>query len=341
MNFHCSATKRIYDELICHTLTNGWHLYLDRGWKRIDNYFHKGISTSWCKIYIEPEIKIETNKLRDFPIFYDKENVSNFKVLPGSAPVDCVIKISNHVDISYQENFYPRITYERQTFKECQDLLYDALIENIGTFTSANNKKVLIPNQGGMDTLTVRSVFDFLGSPYELFDMPSSAPKRSTLNRNLIKNNWGFEQIQETDGAVIVTGFYGDEWILRNPYYVHCILSPRGIDICAEFDKSANCYMKEYFENYRAKCSSAVNFEVEELLKIICNDFQIWHLHDTTIFSPLKHISLLTLLSADTDTVLGQVTNAELSKSIIEKCNSKLLDRIDLVKNHNDPIYFT
>ena len=101
-----------------------------------------------------------------------------------------------------------------------------------------------------------------------------------------------------------------------------------------------NPYMKEYFENYRKKCSANSILSTEELITQICNDFQIWHLNKTYFFSPLKHISLLTLLSADTETLLGQVTDAKLSKAIIEKCNPKLLDLIDPLKNQNDPVWF-
>jgi hypothetical protein len=80
--------------------------------------------------------------------------------------------------------------------------------------------------------------------------------------------------------------------------------------------------------------------DVETLITQICNDFQIWHINKTYFLSPLKHISLLTLLSADTQTVIDQVTDAKLSKAIIEKCNPKLLDLIDPLKNQHDPNYF-
>lgn len=342
MNFYCCSIKdnKTFGDLESHQLPNKWTLYLDRGWTKIDNYFYKGFSTSWCKIYVEPVIRIETNKLRDFPIYHNKFEVCNFKPLENIVPVDGIVEIEQEVKVTYQKNFYPRITRERQTFKECHDILYDAVIENVGTFASSNKKTVLMPEQGGIDTLTVRSVFDFLGVPYKTFDMPAHAPSLSNMAKTLSESHWGFKQVQESDQSVIATGFYGDEWILRNPYYVHAILSDRDLDICEEFDKLENCYMKQYFENYRSKCNSKTSKTIDQLITEICNDFQIWHVHETSFLSPLKHITLLTLLSADTQTVLGQVTNADLSKSIIEKCNPTLLDRIDPVKNIKDPAYF-
>ena len=197
-----------------------------------------------------------------------------------------------------------------------------------------------MPAQGGIDTITVRSVFDYLGVAYKVFDLPNQKPEMSKIGMELAKNHWGFQQIQEQTDSVIVTGFYGDEWILRNPYYAHAILSERGIDITDAFDNTKNCYMKKYFENYRKKCAIPSDMSIGTLITQICNDFQIWHLNDTYFLTPLKHTSLLTLLSADTQTVIDQVTDAKLSKSIIEKCNPRLMDLIDPLKNQHDPDWF-
>mgnify|MGYP001212301451 FL=1 len=342
MNFVCTKTdiRSPYFDLTQHKSANGWYIYLDHGWTKNDNYFYKGFSSSWCKIYFDPVIRIETNKLRDFPIYYDNDSVTNFQKLEHLVPVDGIIQIDKEIKIDYIQNFYPRITREYQTFKECFDLLYDAVIENVGIFSANNKKTIYMPSQGGIDTLTVRSVFDFLNVKYETFDLPKDPPPMSKLGAELAKSNWGFQQIEEQDNTVIVTGFYGDEWILRNPYYAHVILSDRGVDITEKFDSIENCYMKQYFENYRIKCAKPSGIDLETLITQICNDFQIWHINKTYFLSPLKHISLLTLLSADTQTVIDQVTDAKLSKAIIEKCNPKLLDLIDLSKNQHDPVWF-
>jgi hypothetical protein len=140
--------------------------------------------------------------------------------------------------------------------------------------------------------------------------------------------------------SIIVTGFYGDEWILRNPYYVHILLSNRGLNIIDIFDNIENCYMKQYFENYRKKCSEKHNITTNQIRTQICNDFQIWHLNNTYFYSPLKGRDLLNLLNANNETIIGQVTDAKLSKSVIEKCNSDLLKNLDSIKNQTDPPYF-
>ena len=272
MNFACTQTDTGYRyfDLEEHKIDNGWFLYLDKGWTRTENYFYKGYSSSYCKIYVDPVVRIETNKLRDFPIYYNDTEVSNFRKLDNIVPVDGVVEIDRDIKIEYQQGFYPRVATKPISFKNCHDILYDALIENVGTFASMNKRPVYIPVQGGIDTLTVRSVFDFLGVDYQTFDLPEETPVTSSLQAELSKNHWGFTQVVEKENAVIVTGFYGDEWILRNPYYVHAVLSLRDIDIVEQFDKIGDCYMKRWWmDHYRDKCLTEVTTSIETLISQI------------------------------------------------------------------------
>lgn len=342
MNFSCTKTdiRSPYFGLTRYETKTGWFLYLDKGWIKTENYYYKGLHSSWCKIYIDPVIRIETNKFRDFPIYHNDTEVSNFKKMDNVVPVDGCVEIDKDIKIDYQQFFYQRIGMEKLSFNDCHNTLLEALTENVSTFASSNTRPVYMPVQRGIDTLTVRSVFDFLGVEYQTFDLPKEAPVPSLLRSELSKNHWGFTQVVEKDQGVLVTGFYGDEWILRNPYYVHILLSSRGINLTAEFDSRQSCYMKKYFEHYREKCGHETNITIEQLITQMCNDFQIWHLNDTRYFSPLKHESLIHLLNADDQTVLDQVTDAKLSRSIIEKCNPNLLELIDDTKNQHDPYYF-
>ena len=342
MNFLCSDKIQDLSELnfTTHQATNGWYIHIDKGWTRTDNYFFKGFETSWCKIHFDPTIKIETNTLRDFPIYYNKDSVTNCRHGETTVPVDGVVEITDKIKINYTPNFYPATSTATLSFQECHNILFDCIVENVESFAKNNGEEVFVPAQGGIDTLTVRSVFDYLGLSYSLFDLPATKPKASNLKSELIAKYWGFSQVAEMPKSVLVTGFYGDEWILRNPYYVHLLLSERNIDLVEVFDSTKDCYMKQYFENYRAKCKTNNQITKKELASQICNDFQIWHINDTKFFSPLKHIKLLQLLSADNQTIIGQVTDAKLSKSIIAKCNPSLLKLLDSKKNIKDPNYF-
>jgi hypothetical protein len=341
MNFYFSRSKQVENFYGLHEhRSEDNYIYLDDGWTQKDDYFFKGISSSWCKIYFGHSLRIETNKLRDFPIYHNNKDVSNFVVMDQNVPVNGMVSFNDSVHITYDGGFYPRLPNDVLTFKECKDLLYDAVIENVGTFAANNTKKILMPDQNGIDTLTVRSVFDHLGVGYKLFRLNNEKPSLTQLGTKLAEDHWGFAQIREDDGCVVVGGYYGDEWGLRNPYYVNALLSNRGVSLIDCFDATGDCYMKKYFEKYRTKCENQTALSREQVMSQICNDFQIWHLHGTTFLSPLKHYSLLSLLSADTDTIISQVTDAKLSKAIIQDCNPTLLVEIDVHKNQDDPSWF-
>jgi hypothetical protein len=340
MNFYCSTEEKTNSFGLYEHKIDGNYIYLDQGWSREDDYFFKGISSSWCKIWFNGPIRIETNKFRDFPIYHDGAGLSNFNKLEHVVPADGIPSIDRgKVEISYIEGFYPKIPNDQLSFKDCKDILYDAVIENVGTFAANNKKEIMMPDQNGVDTLLVRSAFDYIGVDYKLFSF-DRRPKLSSLGNHLAESLWGFTQVPEYNDTVVVSGFYGDEWILRNPYYVHLLLSTRGISITDKFDSMEDCYMKKYFETYRNKCSVPSDKSREELLTQICNDFQIWHLNDTMFLSPLKHETLLTLLAADSETIVSQVTNATLSKAIIQSLNPNLLDKLDTHKNQHDPDFF-
>jgi hypothetical protein len=345
MNFHCSKTDAKYSKS-CNLKTfktkSGWYLSLDKDWSINGNHAFKGDVLSWCKISYETGLSITTNELRDFPIYYDEDCVTNIERRTNLLPTDGQLSyINDGLKISWKDDFYPVHDDVSLDFGKCHEILFGSLCENVEMFANKNTKKIYVPSQNGIDTLTVRSLLDYFKIKYELFELPSSKWNTTNLQNKLSSINWGFTQVKEKDNSVIATGFYGDEWILRNPLYVHILLSLQGKNIVEIFDNVKQCYMKKWFDDhYRKKCVDTVDISVQKLQTMLCNDYQIWPINSTYFFSPLKHKKILALLKADAKTMITQVTNAELSKSIIERCNPDLLDKLEYSKNDSDPSYF-
>ena len=343
MHFNCTTKNEQFKFGLnkIQSPNNKWNIYFDEDWIKDSNSIYKGIDSNWCRVIFDNGLTIKHNELREYPIYYTKNSISNFYKHGEHLPVDGSINYNDQeINIKYDNNFYPTLSNNQLNFDECSNILFESLVENIETFAKQNTKPIYIPFQYGIDSLTVRSVFDFLKIKYELFNLPKTKPTLSTLGNLLSEKYWGFAQIEEIKNAVIVTGFHGDEWVLRNPFYVHALLSQRDISLVDEFDKIENCYMKKFFENYRSKCNTKCDLTIKSLMSQICNDLQIWHLNSTYFLSPFKHKNLLQLLRADTNTVIGQATDATLSKSIIEKCNRDNLKLLDKLKNQDDPIWF-
>jgi hypothetical protein len=244
MNFLCSKSRNTGTLGLENSfVVNGWHLYLDHGWQRTNDSFSKGTTSSWCRINLENGLSIESNKLRDFPIYHDSYSVSNIEKLAQSVPVDGSVCESpdGTISVTYGKNFYPLVTLDKKiTFDQCHNILLNSIIDNIESFLKNNKSVLYLPvDNNGIDTLTVRSVLDYLRVDYKSYKL--SPPCESAIWSELRKNHWGFSQVESKVGTVI-TGFYGDEWILRNPYYVHILLSNLGIDIANEFSKRDTKY---------------------------------------------------------------------------------------------------
>jgi hypothetical protein len=345
MNFYCSKTSSKYPKslnLKTFKTKSGWYLSLDKDWLVNDSHAFKGDDLSWCKISYATRLSISTNELRDFPIYYNQDCVTNIERLTNLLPTDGQLSYTNDgLKILWKDDFYPIHDDTTLDFGQCHEILFESICENVEMFANKNIRKIYVPAQNGIDTLTVRSILDYFKINYELFELPSSKWNTNNLQNTLSALNWGFTQVQEKDNSVVATGFHGDEWILRNPFYVHILLSLQGKNIIEVFDLNQQCYMKKWFDDhYRQKCSAMADISIQKLQTMLCNDYQIWPIDSTYFFSPLKHKNLLRLLHADVETLIGQVTNAELSKSIIERCSPHLLDKLEYSKNANDPSYF-
>ena len=99
--------------------------------------------------------------------------------------------------------------------------------------------------------------------------------------------------------------------------------------------------MKDFFDKfYLEKCKKLKKVSKQLVKQMICNDVQVWHLDNTFVFSPFKDIRFLQLLNCDNETILSQVTDGYISKSLIKKFNVGLVKNIDKAKNVNDPQWF-
>ena len=330
-------------------------ILFDDNWIHENNSLIKGLSNNNCSIKFGDTVEITHNEIRDFPLWYNDTTCSNFTKLENYVPVDGKLNFDQKWHLTYQNNFYDKPkscgcgrsttdrcigwhSYDEEPFAVA--LIKKILIDNTKAFLKENKLDILVPNNNGLDTLTVRSVLDYLKVDYQLFDIQKL--DYINLQAKLEKDYYGFNQIQEfTSPKCIATGFYGDEYILRNPFYVQHILKNRGIDLVQVFDAKPDCYMKNFFDLvYKEKCNQLTSVSVDKLTQMICNDIQVWHINNTMLFTPFKDKRLLKLLECSNSVIVNQVTDGKLSKMVIEHLNKDLLPLLDTSKNSNDPHWF-
>jgi len=356
MNFLITTNADCKNDFDLNEITHkNFRIFFDDNWTRKENSITKGTANNYCTVNFGDTIEITHNELRDFPLWYNKHTCSNFTKLENYVPVDGILKHDDQWHLTYEKDFYvePKscgcgrsITdrccgwhgYDDEPYAVA--LIKKVLVDNTKEFLKCNTLDLVVPNNNGLDTLLVRSVLDYLKVDYTLFDIEKKDYKK--LQKALALDYYGFNQIQELDSPkCVVTGFYGDEYILRNPTYVQHLLKNKGIDICDIFDSKPNCYMRWYFDlAYREKCKKNNLVDMNKVKQMMCNDIQVWHINNTMIFTPLKDKRLLKLLECNSRIIIDQVTDGKLSKLVIEHLNKDLLPLLDKSKNTNDPHWF-
>ena len=335
MLFYISKNQEFKNtlQLECKKLGDFW-FYHDKGWILDGLTARKGTINNWCLLDFAKGLDISYNSLRDFPIWHNKDSISNCISLDTYLPTDAKIRYNSGWHVTYD---LPKLSNNALDETQALNLLANVLIDNTRKFNESNDLPLAIPNNTGLDTLLARSVFDHLGIEYDLFSIDKA--KYSNRQMMMYERHWGFNQIQYFDEPTcIISGFYGDEFLLRNPYYVQCLIDD---DVNAVFEKIENSYMKHFFNlKYKQKCSDKPKLSKNEVKNMIINDLQVWHIDDVYVFNPYRDTRLLDLLNCHSDIIKKQVTDGYLSKKLLEKFNPTLYNLLDKEKNTKEPEWF-
>jgi hypothetical protein len=325
---------------------------LDKGWQALDDFLYKGycIGSSLKDLIESRNFKqkegnyciinrkqpaIYHDDFRSFPLFTDNDRCSN-SYFSGSKKIHFPTTVDfkntwceNY--IGYEDLEYDPITFSFHGLADyiCERLVY--LVEQ-----TQFEFPLLAADTHGVDSTLVRSVFDYVGKEYKLV-------RREKMGDD---DHWGYRQLYPSaDPHIQITGYCGDEVLVRNPMYCQWLLSPHNVDLIDEYNKIEKSYMLGFFmKNYKKKLTedqhkfdnnhSAFN----HVRDWVMNDFQMWHKDDTITFTPLRDRKILkACLQAEPDAIIRQCVHAELSTEIIRRLNPKNLDTISQHKNAVKP----
>ena len=335
---NCNLLNRVSD-----------NLFLDDGWSVIGNTYFKGYSTEcilkdrlndiingyqpngiYCLI---KDNKVYHSKRKSFPIYSDESYITNIQ----------------------GNSFYPSNieTYTNKTYYTFNQAVYNIkniLIENITGFLKHNDVQLNLKVTGGIDSVTLLALLEFLNIPYNLHvtDRDISATTLhewlridSEYQSNLIevvrKRYWGYN-IYDFKKNVnwLITGFMGDEALLRGPHQIVMLINFKGKilkDLLQE-----NHYHYYYFQ--RSKNGFYTELMQEEtnpknkIFQTFINDYQFWHLDNNYGFCPYDDVRILgTVLEMDDDDILLNGLDATIQKQIIQETNPYAFTLLDSYKN--------
>lgn len=350
-----------------------WNVQLDKGWNCSGTVFFKGYclgksleqkvlekdfsecSGNYCIIEFisNSDINIYTDDSRAFPLHLYNNNVFNlclesydksYSIFPDASTV-WVDGSLRFVDSMWHFTHLPDKNFSFDSYKteinfdQTVDLICNHMLNQVQALEI--DKPLTCGNSSGVDSVLVKSAFDYLNIPYTMV-----YKNRKDLKKVL---DWGYGQMYSDDVPHIqITGFCGDEVLLRNPQYCNWMLKPRLIDLHQEYKKYPSAYMTGFYQTkYQKKvCNDNKNFsKLEDALKyiynVVSNDFQMWHLNHTITFTPFRNLNLLkSLMYADADTILKQCIHGEVSKAAIARLCKSNLFAVKPYKNDYMPAEF-
>lgn len=349
------------DRLPCHTKLGSYWLSHDHGWAFEKNYWFKGYYYDQLdhgnflkiKLLSDSVIELEHDRVRGFPLWWDNDNKILTNLLGHGLELWTDKKILLQ-DYCLKDSDIPpdnQLISNDLTIELAADLLCENLISKAKRLSNQNlPKKIFLT--GGVDTVTLYSVLKYIGAEVELIDY-EYIRYDWFLDKNfkeIQKNHWAYNQCHHWDSpTILVTGSYGDEFLMRGPLTAALWATWHNIDVIDILRNNDNLYHSRYFlrdKNYKIFKNTRENLVkiqqqyqsysdlCNKLVDINCNDFQLWNLGNTITWTPYKDVKLLKLcLSINPDDLTAQILDAALNKLVIQKLYPNALSLLSKHKN--------
>jgi len=337
----------------------------DDGWNDCKSYWYKGYNYSQLehgnflklKLISNSEVLLEHDAARGFPLWWDNRTQTLTNLVGTGLQIwnNKTVSIRNHWLHDVDTGNYTHFESKQMSFDHVVDLICENLVAKAHALKNSDSaipKKMFLT--GGIDTATIYSVLKYVNIDIELVDY-EYIKYDNFLNKNFCKlqeNHWGYKQIHHwTCPTTLISGAYGDEFLMRGPQTVAWWAASNDINIVDLLEKNSNAYHHKYFLkgknvdifnaawNLRLEsknnCKNIDNLN-SQIINTVSNDFQHWHLGNTLMWTPFKDIELLKIcLNLNTQDLTDHVINATINKGVIKKMYPCAQSMVSRQKNIN------
>jgi len=328
-------------------INNLW-INCDNGWTRIDTTFYKGYDNNYCKIIVDTSTAtINHSNPRSFPIWYQEGMVTNIDSTLTPVWTDDIVTISRSGKISITKNKLPIVVPRNKlTIFQAQEQIRQRLDKQI---TQVPNDIKLFCS-GGLDTLLLYAMLA-KRHPFELIiDEHYEQDEFTKNNQTQLNKFWGYKQIHHwIKSTWLATGSHGDEYFLRGPAVIAMLTAWHDINFGELLANNPNCYHYYHFNKYSELWTNSWNNRKQlqkeypsiellnrQIMNILVNDHQHWHLGNTLTWTPFKDIEIARiLLQCPINELIPQFLDGRLSKDLIIDYNPDIIDYLSQYKNHN------
>ena len=334
-------------------------LFLDKGWKSVDNIWYKGYSVDcsladsllkildgyqpqgkWCVIHEE---KVYHPILRGFPLYKHNDELTNIATV-------------GYGIVSYDAPAVPDESYI--TLDEAAKIIGDILLENTINFYKYNDVPHMnVLYSAGLDTLTTWAVIDSYTKDYTL---TAYLPKQDdiTLHKFLGRireydsdlvdyissKHWGYDVASTfIDTNWYATGYYAETYQYRDGEAINALANYQGkrIDELAKETDYLYWFLKRPNVVAKYKDSMEEYYDSEALKKFLYStifyDHQHWHIDNNMTFSPFADIRIpQTIHRMSVEDITLNCTTGLVQRKIVERFNPQLLSLLSDYKNEKD-----
>lgn len=349
----------VYDHRFpVHTSIGQWRLSHDPGWQGL----RKGYGTvdqdnsNFCYFSPTPHgVKLHNSACRTFPLWWDNQTQTLTNMLGQGQQiyVDQTVEILNNellltpVDLYSNDASYISADAAVEIISQH---LTDTVLQQANSFKTP----VRFLCTGGADTSLLLALIHHCNLDVEVLDHQYFEYDLFCQQnwQSIATNHWGYAQIHHwCEPCVLLSGASGDEFMMRGPDSVSLWAAWHNIDINALVD-STDCYQGPYFKRTKNQKIFAEAYaqrrQIQEqyttiedlnrqIINMIANDFQHWHLGKTLTWTPLRSLQIAkTLLRLPPDILLGQILNADINRELIKQLHAPSLAQLSQYKNIGD-----
>jgi hypothetical protein len=345
-----------------HDWLGKWCLSTDNGWtknilKDSTTVYFKGISNNRLSINVDNKseiISFDHGNHRSFPLWWEYQSQTLTNMLGNGQLIRADKKVSVMGDQLLIENrdIHGDIDITSLSKNDVIDGIVQELKKEFMIKFEQNTKLYI---SGGIDTVTLLAFSKSL-APYkydiiteQYFENDEFCDKYIEKIRD---HHWGYKQIHFWNDSPtrLLSGAYGDEYMMRGPQTVALWCAWQGIDIVSIFKKvsgyNINYYLKpqnlKFFTN-SWQCRDTIQKLYptyqdlcRQILDINANDHQHWHLGNTLTWTPFLNNKLTKLmLRLNPDDLVQQILDAEINRGIIRLLAPEVEQVLSNSKNFN------
>jgi hypothetical protein len=330
-----------------HYIDNLW-VNCDPGWQRVGNAFYKGYVDNSCQITVVAGCaRVEHSILRSFPLWSSPGIVTNLAAESTAHWMDDVVSIDRSGTITVNKLQMDLVVPANTiTIKHAQQQIRQLLDAKLAQVPAG----IKLFCTGGLDTLLLYSMLAGRCNFELVLDDHYESDAFTEQNREALTQFWGYNQIHHwTIPTWLATGSHGDEYFLRGPAVIAMLTAWHNINFGKLLADNSDCYHYHHFNKYSELWKDSWNNRHRlqdeyatvhalniQILNILANDYQHWHLGNTLTWTPYKDIEIVKiLLQCPIDELIPQLLDGRLSKDLIMDYNPQIIDYLSKYKNYN------